>query len=88
MTWGAKGVNSLSRHVCYVGGKCEYGLSSLSDDQFFLLQRYVKDFLHHHPDCKIAGHNQFSTKACPNFDVKEFCELIGIPKENIYEVNR
>lgn len=83
MTWGAKGVNAISRHVVYVGGQKKYGVDNLSDAQFLSLQRYVKEFLSQHPTAIIAGHNHFSTKACPNFNVDEFCNLIGIPIENI-----
>ena len=82
MTWGAKGVNAISRHVVYVGGKAKFGLQNLNDDQFVALQRYVIRFLSNHPHGVIAGHNHFSTKACPNFSVEEFCKIISIPHEN------
>lgn len=83
ITWGATGVNATGRHVVYVGGKCTFGLSSLNDAQFIALQRYTKQFLHLVPDGLIAGHNHFSGKLCPNFNVVEFCQLIAIPTNNI-----
>lgn len=84
MTWGVKGVNAVSRHICYAGGRRSFGLKNLKSAQFLTLQRYIKAFLHHHPDAQIAGHNQFSTKECPGFDTIEFCTITDIPERNIY----
>ena len=95
MTWGAKGFNSISRHVCLEGGKLKDNITPtklmeffelFTESQYFLLQNYVKDFLfHHHEHADIAGHNNFTDKKlCPGFDVQDFLPLIGVPEENIY----
>lgn len=86
MTWGATGVNSIARHIGVEGGKySEFGLGSMTDAQITSLMRYCRKFIYHHPEAKIGGHNQFSKKACPNFDTVDFCELVGIPEKNILQ---
>ena len=42
------------------------------------LDIYVKHELLRHPDLLMAGHNQFSNKACPSFFVPDFCRDIGV----------
>lgn len=83
MTWGATGVNAISRHIAYAGGSGKFGLNNLTDEQFMALQMYTKNFIRMHPNTKIAGHNHFAIKKCPNFYTDEFCNLIGIPQHNI-----
>jgi len=90
ITNGAIGYNDKARHVCVVGGQ---NLSKHSDfekiltpGQFTTLDQYVKDYLYHHPDCKVAGHYQVNEqKDCPGFDVPKFLRFIGISEENIYK---
>lgn len=76
-TFGAKGYNLISRHICLAGGRDEKGESKIFDDffeiftetQFITLRNYCRQFNKDYPDCKIVGHNHFSTKSCPNFNV-------------------
>jgi len=80
VTNGARGVNSVSRHIVYVGG---IDLSMKPKDtrtpaQLLSLANYVKDFHRRFPDVKIIGHNQVAAKACPSFDVKMWLKSIGI----------
>lgn len=86
MTWGARGVNSYSKHVCYVGGvdKDKNPKNTMTDEQKETLITYIKHELLRHPDIKIAGHNQFANKACPSFDVPNFCCEIGLAMKNVY----
>jgi N-acetylmuramoyl-L-alanine amidase len=91
MTWGASGINSKSRHVVYVGGLREEVIDdhfepadTRTEDQIDGLEIYAKYMILRHPDIKIAGHNSFSKKACPCFNVAEWCESVGIPEKNIY----
>jgi len=91
ITWGASGVNSRSRHLCYVGGLREEVIDdhweaadTRTDRQLYSMEVYVRYMILRHPKIKIAGHNQFSSKACPSFSVSEWCRSIGIPEKNIY----
>ena len=67
---GARGYNSKSRHVVYVGGK---GGDTRTFEQKETLLTYVKFTLLRHPNIKIIGHNEVSSKTCPSFDVKKWC---------------
>ena len=76
MTWGATGVNSISRHICLEGGGDESEIQPFSVlfniEQRFALLKIIKDEIKKVPALKIAGHNNFATKLCPGFDVKQF----------------
>ena len=82
-TWGVAGINSSSRHVVYVGGK---GGDTRTPHQRETLELYLHYTILRHPDILIAGHNQFSAKLCPSFDVPQWCRQIGIKEYNIYKV--
>ena len=91
MTWGAAGVNSISRHVCLEGGRNDKNESGVylfddifTDAQFTTLIGYVNQFLKDHPGDKIAGHYMFSGKTCPNIQIEEFLVLAGISLEHLY----
>jgi len=86
VTNGARGYNSLSRHICYVGGKSLNGEAkdTRTPEQYDSLETYLSYTILRHPQIKIAGHYDFTSKKCPSFDVQKFCEDIGIPKRNIY----
>lgn len=91
MTWGVRGINSESKHVCYIGGvenKRTNGKykakNTLNNEQCDTLQIYIKHEILRHPNILVAGHNQFSNKACPSFIVSDFCTSIGLKMKNIY----
>jgi len=99
MTWGAKGMNSVSRHMVYVGG-LEYDYETPLDEddkpgymaadtrteqQLHAMEIYVKYMILRHPNIKVAGHNQFAAKACPSFNVRNWLRSIGIDGRNIHE---
>lgn len=80
ITNGAKGYNSVSRHVVYAGG-CDKKMQpkdTRTEAQKEALKRYVLDFHARHPDVRIVGHNQLAAKACPSFDVPQWLAAIGI----------
>ena len=80
ITNGAKGYNSVSRHVVYVGG-CDELMrpkDTRTAAQLAAMTRYVQDFHQRSPDVKIIGHNQVSSKDCPCFNVPEWLKTIGI----------
>ena len=74
ITNGAKGYNTTSRHVVYVGGVAADGKTP--KDTRTLKQReamaeYVKDFRCRFPSVRVVGHNELNrAKACPSFDVQ------------------
>lgn len=91
VTWGAAGINLRSRHIVYVGGLREELIDghyepadTRTDAQKYALEIYYKYMILRHPKIQIAGHNQFSKKVCPGFNVPEFCVSIGISDKNIY----
>ena len=80
ITNGAKGYNSVSRHVVYVGG-CDKRLKpkdTRTAAQKAALKAYVLDFHRRFPKVKIIGHCEVASKACPSFDVKKWLKEIGI----------
>lgn len=81
ITNGAKGYNSTSRHVVYVGGVArdrKTPRDTRTPAQLKAMESYVKDFHRRHPDVKIVGHNELAAKACPSFDVRKWLVSIGI----------
>ncbi len=87
VTNGVKGINQISRHVCYVGGltsDAKKAKNTLNDEQKETLIAIIHEVLAYKPDVLIAGHNQFDAKACPSFFVPAFLRSIGIAEKNIY----
>lgn len=82
ITNGAKGYNSVSRHIVYVGGVDANNVKKAKDtrttSQKEAMKKYVLDFHKRFPDVKIIGHRDVAAKACPSFDVKQWLESIGI----------
>ena len=88
ITNGASGINSVSRHIVYVGGVNADDPKKAKDtrtwQQEMAMAVYVFKMIHKHPTIKVAGHNQFANKACPSFDVPSWLEALGVPEQNIY----
>ncbi len=80
ITNGAKGYNSVSRHIVYVGGVDLRGKpkDTRTEAQKRAMAEYVKDFHRRFPDVKIIGHNEVAAKACPSFDVQAWLNETGI----------
>lgn len=81
VTNGAKGHNSISRHVVYVGGVASDGKTpkdTRTERQKRALESYVKDFHKRFPKVRIIGHREIAAKACPSFDVQAWLKTIGI----------
>ena len=86
VTNGAKGYNSVSRHVAYAGGLAKDGKTAKDTRtaaQRAALEMYVKDFHRRFPDVRIVGHNELVAKACPSFDVQKWLKEIGINQQRI-----
>lgn len=81
ITNGAKGYNSVSRHVVYAGGLAKDGKTAKDTRtaaQLQAMEEYVKAFHLQHPQVRIVGHNELAAKACPSFDVQAWLKAIGI----------
>ena len=74
-----KGLNKNSIGICYVGGTDANMVAkdTRNTDQVIALRNLVEDLIWEYPESTIHGHNEFSSKACPSFNVREeFKELI------------
>ena len=83
VTNGAKGYNTVSRHVVYVGGVSKDGKTAndtRTEAQLKAMTAYVREFHERFPQLKIVGHRDLPgvKKACPGFDVKAWLADIGI----------
>ena len=81
VTNGAKGYNSVSRHLVYVGGLASDAKTSKDTRtaaQLKTMAAYVRSFHQRFPEVEIVGHNQLAAKDCPCFDVPKWLESIGI----------
>lgn len=89
ITNGALGINSVSMHICYVGGIDKYlnPKDTRTDEQKSVMKRVVLEILAKWPDLKVAGHYHFANKACPSFNVEKWLESIGVAEKNIYRKN-
>ena len=83
VTNGAKGYNTVSRHVVYVGGVSKDGKTAKdtrTEAQLKAMTAYVRDFHERFPQIRIGGHGELPgvKKACPSFDVAAWLRSIGI----------
>ena len=81
ITNGAKGYNSISRHVVYVGGVVADGKTAKdtrTKAQKAAMEVYVKEFHRRHPNVRIIGHREVAAKDCPSFDVQVWLKEIGV----------
>lgn len=65
-----RGYNDKSLGVCLIGRK------KFTKNQFSSLRLVIKDWKKKYPNAKIVGHYEItnSSKTCPNFNVKKWCE--------------
>jgi hypothetical protein len=81
ITNGVAGINSVSRHIVYVGGCAKDGKTpkdTRTTAQQKALEDYVRDFRRRFPSVEIKGHNEFANKACPSFNVQTWLKNIGL----------
>lgn len=86
ITNGAKGYNSIIRHVVYAGGCPPQSVPNWQNKvkdtrtaaQLKAMETYVKDFHRRFPNVRIIGHNEVAAKGCPSFDVQKWLKSIGI----------
>lgn len=65
-----KGINDKSLGVCLIGR------NTFTNQQFISLEKVLRSWKVNYIDAKILGHKDSTTtsKTCPNFDVKKWCE--------------
>jgi len=76
-----KGLNSNSIGCCYIGGVETDGKTpkdTRNAEQLIAIANLLDALMEMYPDATLHGHNEFSNKACPSFDVqKEYDFLIN-----------
>lgn len=69
------GHNADSLGVCLVGGKSELEdkpETNFTGAQYAALSGLIRSLRSQHPDLEVTGHNDWSPKACPTFNAREF----------------
>ena len=67
-----KGHNTGSIGICYIGG-CDANMNpkdTRTPEQIATLLEFLRILKKLHPNATIHGHNEFSAKACPSFNVQ------------------
>ena len=76
-----KGHNKDSIGIAYVGGidkNTFQPLDTRTEKQKSSLHEIIMNLMKDYPDATLHGHNEFSSKACPSFDVsKEYENIIS-----------
>ena len=79
-----RGYNKNSIGIAYVGG-CDANMSpkdTRTTAQKIAIWDLVTELMNKHINSTLHGHNEFSSKACPSFDVqKEYKDLIEYFKD-------
>ena len=74
-----RGKNKGSIGVCYIGG-CDVDMNpkdTRNEAQKKSLEELITYLMESYDDATLHGHNEFSSKACPSFNVQEvYKELI------------
>lgn len=81
VVYHAEGHNSHSIGIAYIGGldlDAKTPKNTLNVAQADTLRELLQELLRFYPNAKIMGHNEISNKACPSFDVQDFCKKNGI----------
>jgi N-acetyl-anhydromuramyl-L-alanine amidase AmpD len=70
----AKGYNKSSIGICLIGGLSEDGEpeNNYTDKQWDMLWVLVKGLETNFPESQVIGHNNVSSKSCPNFVVGDW----------------
>lgn len=79
------GHNNNSIGICYVGGLDSMGKpkNTLNTEQEKSLKDLCNNLIKKYPNAEIHGHNEFSSKDCPCFDVQKWINQDLISKKNI-----
>lgn len=75
-TASQKGYNHNSISICMVGGVTEDDIhkaeNNFTEKQWESLKDLLIGMMRKYPDAKVVGHNEFSPKECPSFDVQKY----------------
>lgn len=75
-TASQRGYNHNAISICMVGGVTEDDIHKAEDnftpEQWSQLKDLLTEMKEEFPDAKIVGHNEFSSKECPSFDVQKY----------------
>lgn len=83
----AEGHNKHSIGIAYIGGldlDAKTPKNTLNIAQADTLRICLLRLVSVFPAAKIKGHNEISNKACPSFDVQDFCKKFGICQRNFF----
>lgn len=85
ITNGVAGLNGVSRHLVYVGGRLlGRPADTRTEAQQEALKKYVLALLAAHPTVLVGGHRDYAAgKACPSFEVGEWLRSIGVAAQHI-----
>lgn len=78
-----KGLNSNSIGCCYIGGVESDGKTpkdTRNAEQLMAIASLLNALMEMYPDATLHGHNEFSNKACPSFDVQKEYDFLINPK--------
>lgn len=79
-----RGYNKNSIGIAYVGG-CDANMSpkdTRTNAQKIAIWDLITELMNRHINSNLHGHNEFSSKACPSFDVQtEYKDLINYFKD-------
>ncbi len=78
-----KGHNTNTLGYCYIGGVAKDGKTAKdtrTPEQKVTMERLTREAVRDYGVTKVSGHNQYSTKACPSFNVRSDIGLKGKPK--------
>lgn len=53
-------------------GICLIGCGEYTPEQWYSLKRLVNELKSIHKEAKVLGHNELSSKTCPNFNVQQW----------------
>jgi N-acetylmuramoyl-L-alanine amidase len=77
-TASQKGYNHNSISICMVGGVTEDDVKvsedNFTESQWTSLKDLILKMQSVYPEAKIVGHNEYSKKDCPSFDVQKWIE--------------
>lgn len=73
-----KGHNQGSLGICLVGGTTLAGepMYNFTGAQMVRLKALMRTLMARHKSARVHGHNEFSDKACPTFDVQVWAEEV------------
>ena len=78
--------NQESIGICYIGGRRKGKVEDTrTPEQLATMEKLVLELLERFPEAQVCGHHDLNPhKACPCFNVLQWCISIGVPPHQIY----